>query len=150
MSRKVKSLKKNICEVSFPEHTCEVSFPEHICEVSFPEQPESAHWRTSIILITQCHVICHVDGHVLILTHFRPNFRTFKFTSGKLILGFFCIGVLLQMLQWGTTSLGLRTLTPGWGHCMRGNRVKAATMWVHHQWTDSSTVGYKPLLKCVE
>jgi hypothetical protein len=46
-----------------------------------------------------------VDGHVLILTHFHPNFRTFKFTSGKLILGFFCIGVLLQMLQWGTTSI---------------------------------------------
>jgi hypothetical protein len=43
--------------------------------------------------------------HVLILTHFHPNFRTFKFTFGKLILGFFCIGVLLQMLQWGATSL---------------------------------------------
>jgi hypothetical protein len=27
-----------------------------------------------------------------------------KFTSGKLILGFFCIDVLLQMLQRGTTS----------------------------------------------
>jgi hypothetical protein len=45
-----------------------------------------------------------VDDHVLILTHFHPNFRTFKFTFGKLILGFFCIGVLLQMLQRGTTS----------------------------------------------
>jgi hypothetical protein len=49
-----------------------------------------------IILITQCHAFGHVliqvDGHVLILTHFHPNFRTFKFTSGKLILGFFCIG----------------------------------------------------------
>jgi hypothetical protein len=60
---------------------------------------------TSIILITQCHAICHVliqvDGHVLILTHFRPNFRTFKFTSSKLILGFFCIGVLLQNVATG-------------------------------------------------
>jgi hypothetical protein len=60
----------------------------------------------SILLITQCHEITsryhQVDGHILILTHFHPNFRTFKFTFGKLILGFFCIGVLLQMLQWGT------------------------------------------------
>jgi hypothetical protein len=58
--------------------------------------------------ITQCHAICHVliqvDGHVLILTHFHPNFRIFKFTFSKLILGFFCIGVLLQMLQRGTIS----------------------------------------------
>jgi hypothetical protein len=52
-----------------------------------------------------CHIIIQVDGHVLILTHFHPNFRTFKYTSGKLILGFFCIGVLLQMLQRGITSI---------------------------------------------
>jgi hypothetical protein len=53
-----------------------------------------------------CHIIIQVDGHVLILTHIHPNFRTFKFTSGKLILGFFCIGLLLQiMLQRDTTSI---------------------------------------------
>jgi hypothetical protein len=64
---------------------------------------------SSILLITQCHEIMshyhQVDGHVLILTHFHPNFRTFKFIFSKLILGLFCIGVLLQMLQRGTTSI---------------------------------------------
>jgi hypothetical protein len=52
-----------------------------------------------------CHIIIQVDGHVLILIYFQTNFRTFKFTFSKLILGFFCIGVLMQMLQRDTTSI---------------------------------------------
>jgi hypothetical protein len=58
-----------------------------------------------ILIQVDGHILIQVDGHILIFTHFHPNFRTFKFTSDKLILGFFCIRVLLQMLQWSTTSV---------------------------------------------